>query len=172
VKQIREVIVMSNRQPDRAYEPYCPAGPEGRAGASDRWARRLANGIQAFATLWFTSNRDFPFYFDIIFKARGNQNIEVGKIADEIMAVLDRRGVVIQWERREGGESVMGAFLMVPISDVLAGLIEEDRHRVTINVQGKGVKYEEELGFQGEEVITRVPRGMTARQVICGEAAE
>jgi hypothetical protein len=96
-------------QPEIGDEPQRPAG---HIAASDRWARELRNGVEAFVTLWCSSNDEFPWYFDITFRVPeqyrrigwdpryGNHGIS--KIADEIMEVLDRHGDVISrliWRR-------------------------------------------------------------------------
>jgi hypothetical protein len=72
---------------------------------SDRFARRLANGIEAYVALWFVDDGDY--YLDVIFRtpkgmSHGEARDTVGPIADEIVEVLDRHSApgmdgFLQW---------------------------------------------------------------------------
>jgi hypothetical protein len=64
---------------------------------SDRFARKLVDGTEAYVALWFLDDGDY--YLDVIFRTpKGMSRSDiVGPIADEIVAVLDRHSVPGSW---------------------------------------------------------------------------
>jgi hypothetical protein len=72
---------------------------------SDRWARKLRGGVEAYMALWFGPwdvHKEYPYYLEVIFRTPdGEDHVEtIGKIADEFAEVLDRHrqpGAWLQW---------------------------------------------------------------------------
>jgi hypothetical protein len=62
-------------EPARLRRTNQPWRGNGEVQCSDRWARKLGNGLEAYVALWLGPDDEHPYYLEIVFRSPDGKHI-------------------------------------------------------------------------------------------------